>query len=120
MGRSKILVVDDNSNVAWAIKFVLQDEYDVDTIFSGNDAIKYVLENTVDLVLLDYHLREDVDGIEVLKSLHKIKPDLRAILVTGNSDAVPEDIFLGQGFIGYISKPFDIDGLKQIVRTGVR
>jgi FOG: CheY-like receiver len=67
----KILVVEDEVITAEHIKLALKNQgYQVvDVITSGEDAINKVEEETVDLVLMDIHLRGKMDGVEAAEEI---------------------------------------------------
>ena len=83
MGK-KILVVDDNLIVAEALEDILKRKgyEEVTTVNSGEEALQLVKQENHDLVLLDI-IMPKMDGIETLKELRKIAPNLEVIMLTG-------------------------------------
>ncbi len=107
MEKKKILVVDDVvANLKYVAK-TLEESYDVVCSKSGEKAIAYLEEKTVDLILLDIMMPE-MDGFEVLRIL-KINPKTAAIpiiLLTAEQDKELELKGLSFGAQDFISKPF--------------
>lgn len=107
----KVLVADDEANMRWALeKALLKEEYEVITADNGQIALDKILSERPDLVLLDYKMPK-LNGIEVLREIKSINPDLIVIIMTahGNTAAAVEAMKLGA--YDYIMKPFDIDEL---------
>jgi DNA-binding NarL/FixJ family response regulator len=70
-------------------------------------------------VICDLSLPGDVDGVQALRQLHAIDPDLKAIVSSGyDSDAVMRD-FRKSGFTAAMSKPYDIGKLVRTVGTAL-
>ena len=68
----KILIVDDENDIAELIKDILEDEgYNVTIKNNGTDAIKEVKENNYDIILLDI-MMPDISGTEVCASIRNI------------------------------------------------
>jgi DNA-binding NtrC family response regulator len=76
-------------------------------------------EEDVDLVLLDLNLGAE-DGIEVLKSLKKLDPDLLVIIITGFGSVESAVEALKLGAFDYMKKPFKADALRVIVRLALQ
>ena len=108
MTRARIMVVEDEVLVAKDIASRLrQMDYEVAcTVGKGADAISMALETTPDLILMDIHLRDDIDGIEAAETIHR-RFDVPIIFCTAYSN----DETLQRAKItapyGYILKPFD-------------
>jgi diguanylate cyclase (GGDEF)-like protein/PAS domain S-box-containing protein len=108
MAKARIMVVEDEVLVAKDIASRLrQMDFDVTcTVGKGADAISMALETTPDLILMDIHLRDDIDGIEAAETIHR-RVDVPIIFCTAYSN----DETLQRAKItapyGYILKPFD-------------
>ena len=109
MGR--ILIVDDEHPVRFALSEVLK-KNDFATIEagSGTDAIRIIKEDDVDLVLLDLAMPE-MDGIETLQELKRIKPNVPVIIVTGRGDIAAAVRATKLGAYDFLSKPPQVDRL---------
>src|SRR5262249_12644190 len=73
-----------------------------------------------DLVVLDIGLPGGPSGLEVLKSIRRVNPAIRVIMVTGNTDPERARKALELGAIAYVDKPFDCDYLKRVVAMALR
>ena len=116
---AKILVVDDEPDMIWAITNVLLTEnHSVVSVSSGEEALVKVKEN-IDLVLLDFRL-PGMDGIQILEKIKQMKPELPVIMVTGYGgiEEAVQSIKLGASH--YLSKPFDNAHLIETVNKSLR
>ncbi len=101
---SRIMVVDDEPDIAEILSIILTSEgFEVDLVNSGHDVLPAFATQPVDLVLLDLMLPE-IDGVEVCRRLRAIS-DVPIIMLTAKSE--PEDVVLGldAGADDYIIKP---------------
>ena len=115
----KILVVDDDKDVADDIADILEEtgKYHVLKAYSGEQALKIIEKennglfklNKIKLVLLDIRMPE-LDGIGTLSKMLNIDEDIRAIMVTAYDidDYWIDSVFL-DGAIAYILKPYKKD-----------
>lgn len=114
----RILVVDDEPDIVYALQSRLTGEgYGVITAFDGKEALNKVGSQRPDLMLLDIIMPE-MDGMEVLKKLRKIDPDLPVIVITAYPSLELKDI-LKYGASGYIRKPFETKELKRAIKKGL-
>lgn len=109
--KPTVLVVDDEREMADTYALALEGEYGVDVAYSGEAALDYLREFSVDVVLLDEQL-PDHSGAEVLVSIRDWALDVRVVLVT---DSRPSFDVLGLGFDGYLTRPVGVDGLRATV-----
>jgi CheY-like chemotaxis protein len=90
----------------------------VDSCQSGEEAIRLVGKNTYDLVLMD-HMMPGMDGIETTKRIRALAGEyfqkLPIVVLTANAIAGMRDMFLGEGFNDYISKPVEIAKLDGVI-----
>lgn len=101
-----ILVVDDEIGILESLSGILQDEgYDTTTASNGNDAIKNMQDNDVNLVLLDVQL-PDINGVEVLRKIKEIEPDVPVIMISGNATIRMAVDSTKLGAYDVIEKPF--------------
>ena len=107
IGRGSILVVDDRKEQCEiASRLLTRLGYDVECVDCGQDAIKYLRKNDVDIVLLDMILEDDMDGLDTYKEIIKTNPEQKTIIVSGysESDRMKEAELLGVK--GFIQKPY--------------
>ena len=85
--RPLVLVVDDEKSIRETVALFLKaDNYRVATAASGAEAIASVQQEMPDIVLLDLAM-PDMNGVEVLKALHRMDPDLPVVIVTAYPDS---------------------------------
>jgi two-component system response regulator HydG len=110
----KILVVDDQYSLRESIRMALKDKYSVITASGAREALQYLSEDHVELVLLDIKL-PDIDGIKVMKEIKKRYPKIIIILMTAHAPYDTLKDALESGASGYIIKPFGRDELVEIL-----
>jgi CheY-like chemotaxis protein len=117
---AKILVVDDEPDMIWAITNVLLSEnHSVVSVNSGEEALQKVRETPLDLVLLDFRL-PGMDGIQILENIRQIKPGLPVVMVTGYGGIEEAVQAIKLGAAHYIAKPFENDHLVEIVNKSLQ
>lgn len=112
MHRGKILIIDDDKLIRWSLnKYFSTDGYQVSEAESASEGLEKVKESVPDLVLLDVRL-PDLNGIEVLKTIKEIDPDIITIVMTayGEVDSAVKSLKLGA--YDYVTKPLEIEKLK--------
>ena len=113
----KILVIDDvKSQREISCKMLETLGYKTDAVSSGEEAVKYFREKTVDLILLDMIMEPGINGRETYKRIIKIHPNQKAIIVSGfaETDEVKETQKLGAG--KFIKKPLTIEKLGLVIK----
>ena len=119
MNQYKILIVDDEQNVCEFLGEFLQDKgYLVIKARSGSKALRYLEKNNPDLVLLDI-LMHGMSGLEVLKRIRKLYPDLPVIILTGVKDKQVVDDIINIGPVDFIPKPIDLDVLEKCISSNL-
>ncbi|MDR1650208.1 MAG: response regulator [Synergistaceae bacterium] len=131
MPYGKVLVVDDVlTNLEVARGLMLPYGLTIDCVSSGQEAVEKVKNTGVsgvppyDVVLMD-HMMPDMDGIETTKAIRgEIGTDyartVPIIALTANAMAGIEEMFMKNGFNGYISKPIDIMRLDVELNKWIR
>lgn len=114
--KEKILIVDDQFGIRILLNEVFQKEgYQTFQAANGIQALDILKKNEPDLVLLDMKI-PGMDGIEILKRMKVIDPDIRVIIMTayGELDMIQEAKNLGA--LTHFAKPFDIDDIRAAVK----
>ena len=115
----KILIVDDESFICENLERILgEEQYTSVVAQTGKAALDALREEQVDLVLLDLNL-PDISGIEILKKVKEMDPDLLVIIITGYASVESAVEALKMGAYDYIKKPFKADVIKLIVKLAL-
>jgi CheY-like chemotaxis protein len=112
-----ILVVDDEHQQRLICKKILTIlGYQVTTVASGEEAVEYMQDHAVDLLILDMIMTPGIDGKETYARINALHPGQKAIIASGfsKSAAVQETLALGVG--QYIKKPYTMAQLGQAVK----
>jgi len=116
---AKVLVVDDNEfNIRVAEGLIGLFKINVQTAFSGKEAIEMVQKNDYDIVFMD-HMMPEMDGVEataIIRGLGVQYKHLPIIALTANAVQGAREMFLSNGFDGFISKPIDIQEMYRILK----
>lgn len=117
MSEIKILIVEDEAIIAKNIesKLVKAGYHVVDTVFTGDDAVRSAIEKSPDIILLDIKLKGDIGGIEAAEKIKQQK-DIPIIYLTSYTD---EDTFEKAKLTepaAFLSKPFNLDELNRIIQ----
>jgi DNA-binding NtrC family response regulator len=115
----RVLIVDDDEGARESLRIALRDRYEVVLAQSGEDALDMLKKRHVDVVLLDI-LMPGMDGLEVLKAIHKEHKDIEAIMVSATTSVQKAIDAMKLGAYNYIVKPFDVSELRMIVDQAVR
>ena len=119
-GGQKILVVDDvQAQREIASGILTQLGYAVATVASGEEAVDYVTNNSVDLMVLDMIMDPGIDGLDTYKKIIELCPRQEAIITSGFSETerVKECQRLGAG--QYIQKPYTFEKIGMAVKTAI-
>lgn len=104
---AKILIVDDEKAVRESLEEILKlEDYQVETVSSGEKALELINENDYDLVLLDLKM-SGIDGVEVMKQITRYAPETKVIILTGHGTLESAIEALRTGAEDYMLKPFE-------------
>jgi DNA-binding NtrC family response regulator len=116
----KVLVIDDEAVVANSIRRTLTRRgFMVEEAFSGNDALNRILNDMYDLVLLDMKM-PDANGLELLPTIKKHRPNLPVVMVTGYASIDTAVEAIRRGASDYMAKPFTPDELYATATRAIR
>ena len=121
MPYGKVLVVDDVETNLYVAKGLMSPYgLSIDTAASGFEAVEKIKDGAVyDIIFMD-HFMPKMDGMEaanIIRSLGYTKP---IVALTANALTGQTEIFLANGFDGFISKPIDIHQLNAVMNKFVR
>ena len=116
---SKILIVDDEREIADVVALYLQNEnYDVVKAYNGKDALRLVEEEKPDMALLDVML-PDIDGFTILQKIRE-NYTFPVIMLTAKTEYMDKITGLTLGADDYIAKPFNPLELVARVKAQLR
>lgn len=102
----KIALVDDDRNILTSVSMALEAEgYNVETYPDGEKAFEALSQSLPSLAVLDIKMPR-MDGMELLKKLRDISPDLPVIFLTSKDEEIDEIVGLKMGADDYMTKPF--------------
>lgn len=108
--QGSILVVDDEVGCRESLRMILEPIYEVHTAGNGQEAINFISQKKVDLVTLDLNM-PGLSGIEVLKEIKKLRPDIEVMIVTGYGTLSNAQEAFDYGAETFISKPFNVSDI---------
>ena len=111
MKEYSILVIDDDGAQRNILMGYLEKKgFTIYSASSGNEGIKLVKNNLIDIVLSDYKM-PDKTGIEVLEEVKKLNPEISFVILTAYGTIENAVKAMRFGAFDYISKPVDLDEL---------
>jgi DNA-binding NtrC family response regulator len=120
MPSLKVLIVDDEVAYVDVIRRRMEKRnLKVDSAHSGSEAIRKMRENSFDIAIVDLKM-EDMDGLEVVKILKKMDPDMPVIIVTGHGSEQAAKDGIAYGAYAYLMKPCDFDVLMGKIWEAVK
>jgi two-component system nitrogen regulation response regulator NtrX len=115
-----ILVVDDEAGVRTSLSGILGDEgYVVESVASGEEALRALAARRYDLVLLDVWL-PGVDGIETLERAHEADPDLPVVMISGHGTIETAVRAVRLGARDFVEKPLSLEKTLLAVRNALK
>src|ERR1041384_6763176 len=119
MSVAKILWVDDEIESLQSQKMFLENKgYQVKTLTNGSDAVDYVKDNAVDVVLMDESM-PGLSGLETLAQIKEVNSQIPVVLITKNETENLMDEAIGSEITDYLIKPVNPNqvllSLKKII-----
>ena len=118
---SKILIIEDEAAIRRVLTKIISEEsdtYQVEEAEDGLHGIEKIKDNDYDLVLCDIKMPK-MDGVEVLETVKKIKPEIPMVMISGHGDLDTAVNTMRLGAFDYISKPPDLNRLLNTVRIAL-
>ena len=113
----RILVIDDESqqrDIATQMLSVLN--YEAESVCSGEEAVEYIKENRVDLLLLDMIMGDGLNGRQAYEQIAAIAPGQKAIIASGFSETEDVKMTLELGANIFMRKPYTLALLAAAVK----
>ncbi len=116
----RLLLAEDEKDLSKALCAVLKhNNYSVDPVFNGQDALDYGLCENYDAIILDIMMPKK-NGLEVLSELRKQGIDTPVIILTAKSETEDKILGLDTGADDYLTKPFSMGELLARIRALTR
>ena len=119
-GYGSVLVVDDEAlqrDIAGQMLSALG--YDVATAANGRDAVRYVRQQSVDLIILDMIMEPDMNGRQTLERILEIRPDQKTLIASGYAESSEVRKACTMGHTTLINKPYTMQKLAESVRQAL-
>jgi DNA-binding response OmpR family regulator len=116
----RLLLCEDERSLSRAVEAILRkNNYSVDAVYDGRDALDYIVNGNYDGVILDI-MMPIMDGIEVLKNVRSRGITTPILLLTAKSEIEDKVKGLDSGADDYLTKPFDTRELLARIRAMTR
>jgi len=104
-----VLIVDDETTIIESLEGILSDDgFEVIHAYNGYEALKKIETASPDIVLLDIWM-PGMDGIETLKEIKKIAPNLPVVMITGHGSIESAVDATKSGAYDFLEKPLSLD-----------
>ena len=114
-----ILIVDDDEQLRKSFKKIVEEEgYAVKSASTGEQCIKEVQDNQIDLVIMDIKM-PGMTGLQALKEIHKSQPKLPVIIMTAYGTTETAIEATKHGAFDYILKPFDVPEMLELIEKAL-
>lgn len=112
----KILLVDDEQDFLETLsQRITMRGIDVSATTSAKEAIAKVAAESYDAIILDLQMPE-MDGLEVLRTIKKLKPDMQIIVLTGHATVKKAIEAMKLGALDLIEKPADLETIMEKIK----
>ena len=116
----RLLLAEDEQDLSKALCAILKhNNYSVDPVYNGQDALDYGLSENYDGIILDIMMPKK-NGVEVLKELRKNGVDTPVLILTAKAEVEDKILGLDSGADDYLSKPFAMGELLARIRALTR
>ena len=117
--KAQILVVDDNAvNRKVFVNLLKETKVKIDEASSGQECLNMISQKQYDIIFLD-HMTPEMDGIETLHHMKEEENhlccDTPVIALTANAIAGAKEMYLSEGFDGFVSKPINPEKLEKLL-----
>ena len=113
---TRIMVVDDEPLVCKSLKRLLgKAGYDVEAFTDSRIAVEELNNKYFDIIITDL-MMDNIDGLQLLAIVREKYPDIKVVIITGYIEKLTAEEASEKGAFAFVSKPFRIDDIKQIIR----
>ncbi len=113
---TRIMVVDDEPLVCKSLKRLLgKAGYYVEAFTDSRIAVEELNNKHFDIIITDL-MMDNIDGLKLLGIVKEKYPDIKVVIITGYIEKLTADEAAEKGAFAFVSKPFRIDDLKEIIK----
>jgi CheY-like chemotaxis protein len=113
-----VLIADDEMGPRVSLRFLLQDDYRLLFAEDGMQAVAMVKERPPDLILMDIKMPR-LNGWEAIREIRGLGSSVPIIVMTGFPDPSDNEKAVKLGVTHYLSKPFDLSHVQELIKEGV-
>jgi DNA-binding NtrC family response regulator len=117
--KPRVLLVDDEEGVRMSLRALLDREYRISSVASGEAAVEELPRFRPDLVLLDVKLLPSMSGLDTLQYIKTFDERIEVVMITAFASLVTLNEALRRGAFGYLIKPFPRRDLALMVRDAL-
>jgi len=112
--KPTLLIVDDEPGARESLEVILEDDYHVLSVGSGQEALKTLQQKPINLILLDVNM-PDMDGLTVLRKIKEQDEEIDVIMVSALNQARKAVDAIKLGAYDYITKPYEPEDILSTV-----
>ena len=113
-----LLIVDDDAAIRGILYDLLSDRYECHTASMAEEAFQYLEVESYDAIITDIAM-PGLTGVELLKRVQLRDEDTPVILISGKGKEQDGESLLALGAFAYVTKPFSLDGIEQVIERAV-
>jgi DNA-binding NtrC family response regulator len=117
--KPRVLLVDDEEGVRMSLRALLDREFQVESVGSGEAAVQELARFRPDLVLLDVKLLPSMSGLDTLREIKAFDERIEVVMITAFASLATLNEALRYGAFGYLIKPFARRDLALMVRDAL-
>jgi len=117
--RPRVLLVDDEEGVRMSLRALLEGEYRIESVPSGEAAVQELPRFRPDVVLLDVRLLPSMSGLDALERIKAFDERIEVVMVTAFASLATLNEALRRGAFGYLIKPFPRRDLELMVHDAM-
>ena len=118
-GVSALVVDDEPMNLIVASGMLREYKIFADTAESGKEAVRKFEEGEYDVIFMD-HMMPGMDGVEAMKQIRQVAAETKkepvVIALTANALSGAREMFIKEGFDGFIAKPIDVGEFERVMK----
>ena len=119
MDHARLMFVDDEEElVSTVVERLELRGIDAVGVTSGEEALQLLREGSFNVLIADVKM-PGIGGLEILRSVTRLYPELKVILMTGHGSAEDSEIGRRLGAVAYLEKPVDLEDLLATVRQAI-